>query len=68
MASIEDKTVFFQPVSLGFQPVSLLAGEFGGYSTGAAAALRTLSPSESSAATIARFVCTLAQDLMANKQ
>jgi len=52
-------------------PISLLvsytAGEFSGYSSNGFNALRTLSSTETTAATIARFVTTLVSDLMRNK-
>lgn len=66
--NIEDETVYFKPISCGFQLSSLSGGSFGGYSIGgAASAARILQPTETNAATIAAFVCTLVKDLMAPK-
>jgi len=52
-------------------PISLLtsytAGGFNGYSSNGFNALRTLSSTESSAATVANFVVTLVNDLMRAK-
>jgi hypothetical protein len=49
------------------RPVSYTAGQttsFNGWSTNAVTALRTLSSSESSAATVAQVLATLINDLM----
>ena len=56
---LEDDITTFQPISYtAAQTVS-----FNGWSTNAVTALRTLSSSESSAATVARVLATLINDL-----
>lgn len=70
MTEHRDKVVLFNALSFGnitFNTVS--AGQVGVYSLQSSnfTPLRTLAPTETSAANIARFLCTLVNDLASNK-